>query len=362
MGFFQSPTSWAQNAKNPTSFVSDSTKGPSLTDPTSAMNLAFGRQAQSPYQAGKNPAMDMMLKQAGNIAGGGGGFGTPQNKPKPASGNSPQSTNPQITPQKPLPGTGYTPTTAPYGMDQTNPGVAEQFWNQNQNLWMQPPGGQQGAFGGRGAGQQFWNQIQGGYNQASQSLQPQFDAAFDRAKEQAVGTANQQAAARGAYGSSAALNNVGNVAANVEAQRAGAASDFALQNAANQRAATGLYGNLAFGAGREAQQGINDDLARTNAGFAAALATQNARRGRTQDAFGNQLGYLNTVLPWAQGQYENAFNADQGAFDASQGAGLAGTQFGVQQADNRYNRNMSAVNSLIQVPGAYKAGQDSGLW
>src|SRR5687767_14740201 len=53
-------------------------------------------------------------------------------------------------PDMPTPGAnGYTPTTAPYGMDQTNPGVQEQFWNQNQNLWTK------GAFQGPGKGEQF---------------------------------------------------------------------------------------------------------------------------------------------------------------------------------------------------------------
>src|SRR5262245_40901272 len=33
----------------------------------------------------------------------------------------------------------YNPTTAPYGFDMTAPGTREQFWNNNQGLWMQSP-------------------------------------------------------------------------------------------------------------------------------------------------------------------------------------------------------------------------------
>jgi hypothetical protein len=318
-------------------------------------------QQQVPYQQGQNPAMDMMLRQANVMSRGGGGFGNPrkQNVPKPTTPNQPA---PNSAPQNmPTPGrNGYTPTTAPAGMDMTNPGVQQQFWHQNQNLWMQPPGGQDNPFGGKGAGQQFWNQVQGGFNQSQQSLQPQFDAAFDRARDNTVGAMNQQAAARGAYGSSSALNGVGNAIAGIEAQRGQAATDFALKNAANQRDNLSAYGNLAFGAGQEAMAGSNEQLNRLNSAYLAAGQAERARNNQIQGQFDNTFNYTNMVLPWASGQYESAFDADQGAFSAGQDARLGASANRAAGAQQGYNNFMGGINQGLNFAGGVAAFDQMG--
>lgn len=180
----------------------------------------------------------------------------------------------------------YNPTTAPHGMDMSAPGVAEQFWNNNQNLWFNSPQldwvdsllpqfnspwfgeawNQQNlsGIGAAGAGQQYWNGISGqanmmtpaeqmtskGYQgpnnaqtafnmtkgQLPGSLQPQFDKFYDRMADKAMSNVNSQAAARGVYGSNSALNNSIGAGLDVEAQRAKAATDFSLQDSQNQRA------------------------------------------------------------------------------------------------------------------------------
>lgn len=189
---------------------------------------------------------------------------------------------------------GYNPTTAPYGYDKSAPGVAEQHWDKNQGKWMDTPGvdwansqlgqfddpwfGEQtnqalaGNIAQPGAGQQYWNGIQGsantmtgaestiagGYQNPGNaqsafdkmggalpgSLQPQFDAYYDRMKQKAMSDVNTQSAARGVYGSSSALNGSIGASLDIEAQRAKAATDFSLADSANQRDWLTNYGTL----------------------------------------------------------------------------------------------------------------------
>lgn len=225
-----------------------------------------------------------------------GGPTTPTPPLPPTTGYVPPvgSFNPTAQPSH----NGYNPTTAPHGMDMTAPGVKEQHWNMNQNKWFDTPGvdwansqlpqyedpwfGEQtnqqlaGTIAQPGAGQQYWNGISGqantmtapeatiaggysGPNNAQTafdtmtgrlpgSLQPQFDAYYDRMKQKNMGDVNAQAAARGSYGSSSALNGAIGASLDAEAQRAKAATDFSLADSANQRQWMDSYS----GAGRAA--------------------------------------------------------------------------------------------------------------
>lgn len=275
----------------------------------------------------------------------------------------------------------YRSTIAPNGFDQTMPGAGEQMWNNNQNLWLQAPQldwvnkqlPQLDPNQNPGQGSQYWNQVAGQYNNPkAQNLQPQFDAAFDRARENAVGAANAQAAARGVYGSSQALNNVGNVISDVEAARAGAASDFALRNAANQRDWTSTLGNLAFGAGNEdlSKLGLGFNTAfrsdeasrdRLNNAFAAATTAQQLQSGRANNAFGNQMTYLNTMLPFLGGQYQGMFDSDSELAFAPYDVGLAGASSAYgNKAANRSQILNDASTALSAVNGGVQLGKSLG--
>jgi hypothetical protein len=303
---------------------------------------------------------------------------------KPATPVLPPQTgfNPPPMPAQPISLNGrnvsYNPTTAPFGFDQSTPGVREQFWNNNQNMWFDSPSldwvdnqigqfqdpwaGEQvassllGGIAQPGAGQQFWNGIQGGYNKQTPaeaalakgyqgpnnsqtafdktmgsmpgSLQPQFDAYYDRMADKAMSNVNSQSAARGTYGSNSALNNSIGAGLDVEAQRAKAATDFSLEDSANQRAwldslsnqgrnadqtgldifgknkdaaqygldKTRLYGDLAFRA-EDADFTKNKELAdvafrmdehkadRLGAGVSTALGSNSAHRNQLNDSF-----------------------------------------------------------------------------
>lgn len=272
----------------------------------------------------------------------------------------------------------FNPTTAPYGFDMSMPGVGEQFWNNNQNLWFQSPQldwvdsqlpqfqnpwqGEQanqellGNIRNPGPGQQFWDGVKGNFNTMSgaernvaagyngpnhaaeayrmtkgrmpQSFQPQFDAYYDRMKDKVMSDVNSQAAARGSYGGSAALNGSIGAGLDVEAQRAKAATDFMFQDSANQlnwlntigsqgraadlsgQGAYGLniagaqqgldkvktYGDLAFAAeGMDFAKdkaysdiafGLDDQaLERLGAGISTAFNSHQAHRGQLEGAF-----------------------------------------------------------------------------
>lgn len=324
-----------------------------------AANIASGgTQKMDAAKSGQglNNAMNIGSQIANNIASGKGNPLAPQSAP----GNNQQSNygNPQqgIPALKPLSPNknGYTPTSAPYGMDQTNPGVNEQFWNQNQNLWTK------GAFGAPGQGQQFWNQIKGDYNNASQSLQPQFDKAYDNAQANAVGAANAQAAARGVYGSSKALNNVGNIITDSEANRAGAYTDFALKNAQNQQNAAQTYGGLAFGSEGLGNQQRGLDLSALNSGFSASNVAQNNRGNRVQGAFDNAFRNQGQTLDFLQGQYGGLINNDQDLYTGATNAGPAATQEAVNASNGRRQQNTQDLSTGLSLYGAFGGGSSGG--
>lgn len=275
------------------------------------------------------------------------------------SPSTPTNPSPNGPPQTPLPGAnGYTPTTAPYGMDQSGPGDKEQFWGQNQQLWFNNPG--QNKFGGEGSGQQFWNQVQGQFNNAS--LQPKFDQYYAQAGKQLAGQMNAQAAGRGAYGSSQALNGVGGALANLAGQQARDYSNFALQDQANQRANLGAYGSLAFQAENQARQDSSDYLDRLNSAFAASSASQDARDTRVQRAFNNQSDYLKTVLGFAQGQYNNIFQTDQGLLGAAQDARLGKAANNVSNQQNNANQVSQGISDAVGLVGGYAQAKNAGLF
>lgn len=333
-----------------------------------------------------------------------------QQDTKPAPASVP-SQNWWERPQPTQGASGHFNTAAPFGTDQSMPGVAEQNWEYNQDKWYQSPQldwantqmqqfgtpgygeqyneQQMGQYGKPGQGQQYWNQVQGKFNEKGQynnpnlasesyqrtvknlpgSIQSTFDSAFDRAREKSVGAANQQASARGAYGSSAALNGVNSVITDIEAQRANRAGDFALQDSANQRqwldsaanqgrsadlSGLGIFGanlsglgqfadmafraegadldrdkfsssvasgiddarNARLGMGIDSALGIDSaNLSRLNSGNNAAVAAQAARDNRVNDVIGNNRGFQNDITGFLSDQLNNVFSGDQEAFN-----------------------------------------------
>lgn len=277
-------------------------------------------------------------------------------KPAPAPGQGPPlppQTGPVFPPSPAMPvafgvnGQHFNPTTAPFGNDMSTPGVLEQMWSNNQNLWFDSPQmdwvdsllpkfndpwqGEQknaelmGTMGNPGAGQQYWNGVGGDFNKMSGaesaisggykggnnsktafdltkgmlpgSFQPGFDAHYDRMKSKVMSDVNSQSAARGAYGSNTALNNTIGAGLDVEAQRAKAATDFMFADSANQREWQGILGQQGraadlsglgiFGANKDAAQyGLDKTRLGGDLAFRAEEMAFNKDKALSELAFG----------------------------------------------------------------------------
>jgi hypothetical protein len=272
----------------------------------------------------------------------------------------------------------YNPTTAPHGMDMSAPGVQEQFWNQNQGMWFDSPSldwvdqqlpqfqdpwyGEQwnqqnmGGIGAAGAGQQYWNGIQGqantmtgaeravsggykGPNNALSafkqtnaalpgSLQPQFDAYYDRMKQKSMSDVNAQGASRGVYGSNASLNNSIGAGIDVEAQRAAAATKFSLDDSANQRNWFDTLGT----------QGRNADLSAT-------------------DAFGQNIEASKFGLDKTKTMGDLAFKSEQMKFDKDKS--MSDIAFGVDEA--KANRLGAGISTAFGSDAAHRGQLDTAF-
>lgn len=329
-------------------------------------------------------------------------------------------------------GGSFNPTTAPFGFDLATPGTYEQLWNNNQNRWLDTPQldwansllpqfqdpwtGEQtnqdllGTIANPGAGQQYWNGIKGKANTAAEnalaagyqgpnnaqiafnmtgsripnSFQPQFDAYYDRMHDKAMSDVNSQSAARGAYGSNAALNNSIGAGLDIEAQRAKAATDFMFKDSENQRAwldslgtqgrnadlsgidifganeaaarygldKTKTLGDLAFKAedtefdknkekgrmafdiddhkrsrlesGIESATNLDDSYAkRLDAYFGAGKVAQDAFENRTNSLYGRVEDFSNDVKDFITANTDRIINGDREAVEAEIEAQLA---------------------------------------
>lgn len=332
----------------------------------------------------------------------------------------------------------FNPTSAPFGMDMSTPGVNEQMWQNNQNLWMDSPqldwvDSHQNAFNDPFAGesaisanlgkpvtnnsQEYWHGVQGAQNTPSAvdktvaagysgpnnaqaafdmtknampgSLQPQFDAYYDRMKQKAISDANSQSAARGVYGSNAALNGVNAQALDVEAMRAKDATDFSLKDSDNQRAwldslsgqgaaadssgvsaynanvagakqgldKTKTLGDIAFNADTStlSRDKFNVDSAETldklkmdrlGAGVSTAFGSDDRHRGRLNDAFG--------ASDVAQGSRETRVNT---LYNHVSGMGKDVQDFVMENADKLIGGDTQMSDSELQTMLSQAADQ-----
>lgn len=399
----------------------------------------------------------------------------PQGPVLPPQQNGPIFPDAQGGPGGPQPisfGSGsYNPTTAPFGFDMTMPGVAEEMWNNNQGMWFDTPGidwvDQQlpqfndpwayeqwvaqnaSSMGGPSNTGQYWAGVSGSMNQPSGaeqairggykgpnnaqtafdmtkgrlpgSFQPQFDAYYDRMKDKAMSDVNAQSAARGVYGSNAALNSSIGTGLDIEAQRAKAATDFMLADSQNQMnwlnslsgqgRSADLSGLGIFGANLQgAQYGLDktktlgelafradaadmdrdrfeadlmktaDDAraSRIGAGVSTALSSDAARQGRLRDAFdfagqaqdaregrintlyGQNAQFSNDVVDFLGQNYDALLGADKQMSDTELETMIA------QAADERgwdqqtQERIFRDVSKAIELYNESKAAKVAG--
>jgi hypothetical protein len=300
----------------------------------------------------------------------------------------------------------------------STPGQYQQYYDQNASSFGAPGAGAQYWEGLNGAQNQFTQGYQGGnnaqaafdqFNQAIPgSIQPQFDAAYDRALDKGVSRMNTEAGARGSYGSSAALTGVGGVIADVEAARAKEASNFALADSENQRAwqqgvanaargadLTGLsafdsgagamtqFGDLSLGVGKErlqrdefvtraaldAQQAQQDriaqgaelafgqseeNIAATGMGYNLATGADVSYRDRSKQAMKDQLNYADLVFGGLTPQLQGVVSGDQQLQEAIWGGDQAAA---IQAQQNQSANRLAGENSVKQALDIAAASQ-----
>jgi len=197
-------------------------------------------------------------------------------------------------------------------------GPSGNYYTQNSNVWQTPSYGEtnaQGLVSNYSNPQnrpQTTQNTQNFYNQYMQNLptvnsDPGFGAYYDHAKDRAAESINQTMAARGAYGSSAANDQISRAYSDLEADRAKNEANYNLQRLGEERQWQNLGGSLAGAADNNALAGSRDEqgwasllgnlgldasrlgLSRTNAGQDAANAASGEKSRVGQEAFGNQM-------------------------------------------------------------------------
>lgn len=226
-------------------------------------------------------------------------------------------------------------TRSPSGADMLSPGVAEQYWN---------------LYQGQFDPMQYWNQVQGrlpggvatdgaansAYGAFQNQSQPGLDPYYARAKERSQQSIDQAMAARGAYGSSAATQAIGNAFADLDAEQANREAQYALQ-----QQQLGI-----------AQSGMG--LSWLEGGMNAALMAQNARRARIQDRYANQMGMLGLMMPTYMGAYGNMLDTDMSLLDA----GLSGNMAAAAEARNQSYRRQANLYGMAD----WTMGMGSSIW
>lgn len=355
------------------------------TNDPSGQHSGTRTQGESGYQDPYAPGKQAPPAPSGNVY-----------LPKPVKPTAPQTPPlpPTPPPLPPIPTQGgkvnYQPTEAPYGYDMSMPGVMEQFWNNNQGMWFNSPSmdwvdsqlsqfqdpweGERSASQLLGSAMQHWNGVDGGFNTSSNSsrggsLQPQFDAYYDRMKDKAISDVNTQAAARGSYGSNAALNGSIGAGLDVEAMRAKAATDFSLADSENQRLWQLTNDNhlknlsdLAFGLDDSRRNRLDSGIStafgshyghqsQLQNAFGAAGEAQNAREGRVGGLYNNVSDFSGDAMSFFATNYDQLLGADAATLDSILQTMLAETadQRGWnQQQQERIFRDVKTIIDVVK--------------
>lgn len=344
------------------------------------------------------------LPVVGDMLGGskGGQQQAPQQAPQYPG--FPQMGGPNSYPGWPVPGPGPNPTYNFQG-DQSKPGAAESYFSDNKDKFGAPTatsqywGQNQGKFGQPGQGDQFWNQAQGMFNTQkpgsnnAQSAFDQFqgsapantDPFYSRAVQQTTNHLNNQAAARGQFNSTGALQTIGDATANLRGQQAQADAQYGLNRgqvagslgSAADTSSRGInqnqlgwmqgLGSLGLGlqnsdlsrlmTGMNAAGGVDQtNLAQIMAGQGAAGQAQQALANRGQNYFNN----LNQMGGQQAGVLGNTYGAmlgnDQKLFDDYQQALLGLPREQLNQSIGGRKNTEEGIGNLAGIMGSFMGG------
>ncbi len=367
--------------------------GRTSAQPTNTAGTPQGRTTAAPTSVptGEVKYTGFARPAGAGPAGAAGATGTPFNEyvDNIASNQAPPAAQPFFQPQNALTawnpaGPGFQPYTPPEGnglnmmepgagekryentkTEYDAPGAAETFWEQNA-----------ASFSAPGQGEQFAADANSRFGTGPNlSKDGGYGAYYDRAKERAVETLDASLAARGAYGSSVGLGQIGETISDLEADRARTEADYDLRRSETERGWLDSLAEIQSGAGRDridrisaggAFAGVTDTSKqnRLRSGQDAANSAQDLQRERGQDYFDNNLKMGDSMSGLIGESGSGAMSNDQALMDSiislliGQGAtGVSNaTYWGQQGRDDseRLNDNIMNVMAAMRDNGGSK--------
>lgn len=258
------------------------------------------------------------------------------------------------------------------GLDMTQPGALEKYQSDHAADFNAPTlSGMfaKGAMDQYGKPQQVTDNAQTAFNSMQSSVPANMDPYYDNQRRIANENINKSMAARGAYGSSAANDQISEADTNLAADQAqkeaayglnrssllgslGSAADASSLNASgNQRSWEGVLGGLATGAD-------SASLSKLIGGANVAGSAQGAQTTRGQNAFGNNLAIGDRMSGIMGAGYGNLFGADEGLAKDVIGLDTGTATEGLNQASNTGANNRQDITNFNSLLGNnLKAGQ-----
>lgn len=297
---------------------------------------------------------------------------------------------------------------SPEGWDFSQPGVAEQYFNENNQKYDgqgqadQWWGANQDKLSAPGQSEQFFGQALNDYSNrgpnsndaaeaynlfksgSPQDMSPYYDNAARKLNE----GLNTEFASRGAYGSSVGMDRIAEANTDLRAQQAKDEANYGLQryglggqlgagadasgraNSQGDLAWTTGLGGLSQGA-QGAQQGRmnqagqyalgvdSQNLQNLNSGMNAAQMAEEARRLRGRDYMGDMTGNYDRLSALGQHQYENMFNEDANLLDAQEGMQTGIGTTNLDLAGKREDRTRQDVGNVASLAAAFATGGGS---
>jgi hypothetical protein len=262
------------------------------------------------------------------------------------------------------------------GGEYSEPGAAQQWSEQNRDVYDHRGTGEvtsrrvagkleQGAE--TNAGSQYWDKVAGRFNDGSRTdVEANLGGYYDRAFDRGAGQINRQLAARGQFGSTRGMQQIGDYGAALQADRANREAQYGLQRSADELAWTRGGADIAFRAadtrqsyltdaasqaqaaqaqqfdrlGQAHGQLLQDDaysLQNRNSGMIAASSAQGARDNRIQQGADNQLAFASILAGFgSHGTDSNLLQDQQQA------------EVGLAAEDDAYNRAYGAEEARYQ--------------
>lgn len=274
-----------------------------------------------------------------------------------------------------------------HGQDFFQQGPGQQFFAQHGNDFLQPS-----------QSEQLWNQQQAagplsnnaqteydafGSRRPNISAEPGFGSYYDNAVKNTTNTLNTELGARGAYGSSVGLGQIGKSVTDLRADQARNEADYNLKRLAEQRNWNTLGGTLARnadisgesnadtmgtlaknagdahlaglrGAGDAAQNAGTEFTQNHIAGFNAGANAQSAHEGRAQQVMDNVRTNEGVMQSMYAELYNALINGDLSLDDASMAARVGQSREAVNAGSAQGNTLSDAVQAYAKLKALKK--------